>query len=205
MPIRCLLWDFGDTLCDERFIWGSGPEWMAVYETFDDGWADAWNTGEMNVTEFAGKASEYIALSPDEIVSHMVDCCSRINFFDFTYGFYKSRHLPQAIVTVNPDLWSDTIVPLHGFDKTADVIVSSWQEGTTDKRILCQLAIDRLEIDCTPEESLLIDNKASNVHEWREMGGHGYIFTADDQFRRDVASGIDALAGCQRTSGFQRI
>ena len=33
---------------------------------------------------------------------------------------------------MNPDLWSETIVPLHGFDKTADVIVSSWEEGTID-------------------------------------------------------------------------
>ena len=33
--VECLLWDFGDTLCDERFIWSSGPAWMAVYESFD--------------------------------------------------------------------------------------------------------------------------------------------------------------------------
>ncbi len=35
--VQCLLWDFGDPLCDERFIWRNGPEWMDVYETFDDG------------------------------------------------------------------------------------------------------------------------------------------------------------------------
>ena len=36
-PIRCLLWDFGDTLCDERFIWSRGPAWIEVYATFDEG------------------------------------------------------------------------------------------------------------------------------------------------------------------------
>ena len=199
MNIRCLLWDFGDTLCDERFIWGSGPEWMTVYETFDDGWADAWNTGEMNLAQFAEEASRYISMRPEEIVRHMIERCAHIEFFEFTYQFYKTKHLPQAIVTVNPDLWTDTIVPLHGFDQTADVIVSSWEEGTVDKRILCQLAIDRLKIDCKPAESLLIDNKVANVEAWRQAGGNGYVYTTDEQFQRDIADGIDALIGTGAT------
>ena len=56
--IRCLLWDFGDTLCDETFIWRSGPEWMEVYETFDDGGLGAaWNLGEIDTREFASQLS----------------------------------------------------------------------------------------------------------------------------------------------------
>jgi hypothetical protein len=197
-PICCLLWDFGDTLCNERFIWDSGPEWMEVYKTFDDGWADAWNTGEMDFQEFADKASRTISLPPAEIIKHMVERCRHIEFFEFTYGFYKARHLPQAIVTVNPDLWTEAIVPLHQFDETADVIVSSWEEGTVDKRILCQLALDRLEINCEPGQSVLIDNKASNVQAWKKCGGHGYMFTTDAQFRLDVSGGIDALVRKER-------
>ena len=166
---------------------------MEVYKTFEDGWADAWNTGEMNFQEFAEKASRTISLQPAEIKEHMVERCHHIEFFEFTYGFFKARHLPQAIVTVNPDLWSETIVPLHRFDQTADVIISSWEEGTGDKRVLCQLALDRLEIDCEPGQSVLIDNKAANVRAWKDCGGNGYVFTTDVQFRQDVSGGIEVL------------
>ena len=193
MQVRCLLWDFGDTLCDETFIWSSGPEWMTVYETFDDGWANDWCTGDMDTIAFARAASKYISLDPEEIVAHMRERCKHIDFFEFTYAFYKARQLPQAIVTVNPDLWSETIVPLHGFDETADVIVSSWEEGTIDKGILCGLALERLKNGCQPSEALLIDNKSSNLDAWAQHGGIGYLYTTDRTFKQDVANGIDGL------------
>jgi hypothetical protein len=195
MTVRCLLWDFGDTLCHETFIWSSGPEWQAVYQSFDGGWAEGWNDGTMDTSEFARLASAYIPLPPDRIVAHMRERCEHIDFFEFTYAFYLDRHLPQAIVTVNPDLWTETIVPLHGFDRSADVIVSSWQEGTIDKAILCHLALDRLGIGCAPSEALLIDNKQSNLDAWATRGGVGYLFTTDAAFQRDVAGGIDGLLG----------
>jgi len=193
MQVQCLLWDFGDTLCRETFIWSSGPEWEAVYQSFDGGWANGWNTGSLRTAEFARLASEYIPLPPDEIISHMRERCKHIEFFEFTYAFYKQRHRPQAIVTVNPDLWTETIVPLHGFDRTADAIVSSWEEGTIDKGILCGLALERLNIECPPSGALLIDNKQSNLDAWAARGGVGYLYTTDSAFKRDVASGIDRL------------
>jgi hypothetical protein len=193
MPVQCLLWDFGDTLCHETFIWSSGPEWEAVYRSFDGGWASGWNVGSMRTAEFARLASKYIPLPPDQIISHMRERCEHIEFFEFTYSFYKQRHRPQAIVTVNPDLWTETIVPLHGFDRTADAIVSSWEEGTVDKGVLCSLALERLELDCQPSEALLIDNKQSNLDSWAARGGIGYLYTSDRAFERDVADGIDRL------------
>ena len=193
MTVQCLLWDFGNTLCDETFIWGSGPEWETVYRSFDHGFGDAWNTGAMDTIEFARAAAEHISLSPDAIVAHMRERCRHIEFFEFTYAFYKARHLPQAIVTVNPDLWTDTIVPLHGFDATADVIVSSWEEGTLDKGTLCGLAVDRLGVGCPAASALLVDNLQPNLDAWAERGGSGYLYTTDAAFERDVAGGIDGL------------
>lgn len=194
MKVRCLLWDFGDTLCREDFIWSIGPEWRNVYRSFDGGWASEWNTGGMRTTEFARLASQYIPLPPDQIIRRMRERCKHIEFFEFTYSFYKQRHRPQAIVTVNPDLWTETIVPLHGFDRTADVIVSSWEEGTADKGVLCRLALERLKIDCQPSEALLIDNKQSNLDSWAARGGIGYLYTSDSAFERDVAGGLDCLS-----------
>ena len=116
------------------------------------------------------------------------------------YAFYRARHLPQAIVTVNPDLWSEVIVPLYGFDQTADVIVTSWEEATIDKGVLCQLAVERLGIGCAASSALLIDNKRANIDAWAARGGSGYVYTTDAAFQRDVAPGIDGLALAENRS-----
>ncbi len=195
MSIRCLLWDFGDTLCDEKFIWSSGPQWEHVYRLFDEGLGEAWNTGDMSDQEFAELIAEHISLTPPEILAHMQERCRHVEFYDFTYNFYLARHLPQAIVTVNPRIWTDVISPHYNFDQTADLIVTSWEEGTTDKATLCELAVDRLGIGCKRSESLLIDNISHNIGEWRLRGGGGYHFRGDDQFEKDVADGVDGLVG----------
>ena len=96
---------------------------------------------------------------------------------------------------MNPDLWTDTIVPRHRLDEPVEVIVSSWQEGTDDKGVLCQLALDRMTGDWTPAQSLLIDNKQSNLDAWATRGGAGYLYTTDAAFERDVANGAEGLAG----------
>ena len=125
----------------------------------------------------------------------MRERCAHIDFFPFTYGFFRERKLPQAIVTVNPDLFRETIVPLHRFDESADVIVCSFEEGTIDKGVLCQAALDRLAIGASPGEALLIDNRAENLEAWSARGGRGYRYLDDASFERDVAGGIDALVG----------
>ncbi len=192
--IRCLLWDFGDTLCDEKFIWGSGPEWMEIYETFDgDGLGAAWNTGEINTQTFAAELSQRLGQSVESVVAHMTERCNHITFFQRTYEFFKAHHLPQAIVTVNPDLFSDVIVPVCGFAEDCEVIVTSWEEGTIDKNILNRLAIERIGLSCTNGEAILIDNKQANIDHWAEIGGAGYVYTDDASFARDVARGIDSL------------
>lgn len=192
--IQCLLWDFGDTLCDERFIWSSGPEWMDAYETFaGDGVGAAWSLGEIDTREFAAELSKRMELDAESIVAHMIERCNHIEFFAQTYAFFKARHLPQAIVTVNPDIFSDIIVPVCEFASSCDAIVTSWEERTTDKRVLGELAIDRLGLSCENGEALLIDNKRSNIDDWISVGGAGYRFIDDDTFARDVAGGIDSL------------
>ena len=113
--------DFGDTLCDERFIWSSGPEWMEVYETFDyDGIGAQWCLGEIDTPQFPEVLSESMNWSAESIAAHMNKCCERIQFFDQTSEFFKSRHLPQAIVTVNPGIFSDVIVPICDFQSDCE-------------------------------------------------------------------------------------
>ncbi len=195
---HCVLWDFGGTLCDERFIWNSGPEWMEVYQTFEDGLGAAWSLGEIDTQAFATELSKRMAMSADAIITHMTERCRHIEFFPQTYEFFKAHDLPQAIVTVNPDLFTDVIEPICGFDSTCDVIVTSWQERTIDKAILCEIAVQRLGLSCANRQALLIDNKQENIDAWASRDGAVYLFTTDDQFGRDLADGIDALTRASR-------
>jgi len=195
VPTSCLLWDFGDTLCDERFIWASGPKWQSYYETFDDNdIVDAWNKGEISIAEFAEQVSSHLELPPNDIVAHMNKCCGNIEYFEHTYTIFKESRLPQAIVTVNPDIFTNTIVPAYRLDQYCETIVTSWQEGTVDKRVLCARAIERLGISCGNEQALLIDNRRDNIDAWRSVGGTGYLYTTDSQFLADIHSGIGELS-----------
>lgn len=96
------------------------------------------------------------------------------------------HRLPQALVTVNPDLFADYIVPAHELAIVFDAIVMSFAERTADKPSLCRIALDRLGFDGDPSAALLIDNRKDLVHAWQTVGGAGYWFQNDEQLRRDI-------------------
>ena len=68
MPkVRYLLWDFGDTLVDQRWMWPSpdgAPDWTARYQALPESELDErWNLGELTTEELA------VALTAD-LVDH---------------------------------------------------------------------------------------------------------------------------------------
>ena len=117
----------------------------------------------------------------------MIERCNHIEFFAQTYAFFKARHLPQAIVTVNPDIFSDIIVPVCEFASSCDAIVTSWEERTTDKRVLGELAIDRLGLSCENGEALLIDNKPRMALARAAKGGATVIVVSRMMFQQKLA------------------
>ncbi len=194
MPrVQCLLWDFGDTLCDELSLWRHGPEWMEVYRSFDDrdGIGAAWSLGDLDTRQVVAKLAERMTLSEAEIQAHL-SRTDLFEFFPFTYAFFRDRHLPQAIVTVNPAQFRELAESL-AFDEVADAIVISAEERTIDKGVLCETALRRIPIACPNPRALLIDNKQSNLDAWAERGGIGYLYTTDAAFRRDVSAGNENL------------
>ena len=191
--IRCLLWDFGDTLCDELSLWRVSPEWMEVYRSFDDesGVGAAWSLGALDTNEVVEKLAERMTFSAAEIRAHL-SRTDLFEFFPFTYAFFRARHLPQSVVTVNPALFR-SMAQDRAFDEVTETIVISAEEKTIDKGVLCEIAIQRMPIECANEHALLIDNKRSNLDAWAQRGGIGYLYTTDDVFERDVAGGIEGL------------
>lgn len=192
MHVECLLWDFGDTLCDELSLWRGSPEWMEVYRSFDDGLGAAWSLGDLDTRAFVAELAKRMPLTEAEILTHLTRT-DLFTFFPFTYEFFRAHHLPQAIVTVNPAAFSEVVVPGFAFEEVTDAIVVSGEEKTIDKGELCCRALERMNIACDPSRALLIDNKQSNLDAWADRGGIGYLYTTDGAFRRNVASGIDGL------------
>ena len=190
MPdVRYLLWDFGDTLVDQRWMWPSPegvPGWTARYQALPDTDIDtSWNVGETTSEQLAVAIAADLACTPESLLAHMEQRCSDVQFFEHAWAAARAHTLPQAIVTVNSDVFSRFVVPKYALDSVFDVIVTSWEEHTMDKARLCEIALERLG-GSDPAEALLVDNIEENVEAWRARGGQAYLFVSDERFAADV-------------------
>lgn len=142
--------------------------------------ADAWNIGAVRLPEIYATLADRTGMSVSAVEAHARDCCDRIVFHPAAWRVARERVLPQALVTVNPDLFADLIVDRHRLDDVFDVIVTSHAEHTSDKTALCQAALDRLEHHGDRSRALLIDNRHDLIEAWRAAGGTGYWFQGDE-------------------------
>jgi hypothetical protein len=184
-----LLWDFGDTLVDERWMRrcpAECPGWDEAWSTVMAELAEDWNDGTIGSPEVYAALAARTGLSTYAVEAHARDCCERIVFNAAAWGVARERRLPQALVTVNPDLFAEFIVPGYGLDQVFDVIVMSFAEKTSDKSLLCTAALEPLGFRGDLSRTLLIDNRLDLVDAWRNGGGDGYWFQGDEQFAHDV-------------------
>jgi FMN phosphatase YigB (HAD superfamily) len=187
--IRYLLWDFGDTLVDQRWMWPSppdAPQWTARYQALaDTELDDRWNLGEITTEALATALTADLDITLDGVMKHIEARCRDVQFYEHAWSAARARALPQAIVTVNSDGFSCFVVPNYGLDTVFDEIVTSWESHTLDKAGLCVIALERLG-GHDPAEALLIDNIEANVEAWRALGGQGYWFRGDERFALDA-------------------
>jgi hypothetical protein len=193
-----VLWDFGDTLVDESWMRRcppTVPQWRDVWIRHVTGAvADAWHAGELDMPTLAEQLAAQLPMSVAEVRAHCDACCAQIDFFAEPWRVARACALPQALVTLNPDLFSTAVVPAYRLDAVFDAIVTSWEERSLDKAHLCGVALERLGGRATPAEALLIDNKADNVAAWRARGGRGYVFVDEATFMNDLGGELAALA-----------
>jgi len=189
MPFAVLLWDFGDTLVDERWMRRAPagvPGWEDAWNATMADLADAWNVGATSSDAVYAALAERTGMAVDEVAAHAEHCCRHITFHEEAWRVAGERRRPQAIVTVNPELFSDLVVPACDLAAVFDHVVASNQEGTDDKVALCERALARLGFRGDRLEVLLIDNRPDLVDAWRDAGGSGYWFQGDDRFAQDV-------------------
>jgi hypothetical protein len=202
MGLRCVLWDFGDTLVDERWMRRAPPgvpEWSDVWSGVVSGaLADRWNLGEATFEDVVDAVAPRLPMSRAEVLVHARRCCEQIAFFAAPMAIARASSLPQAIVTVNPDAFTSVIVPRYALDATFVPIVTSWQEHTLDKAELADIALHRIG-DFEREDALLIDNIEANVVAWRARSGRGYRFRGEHRFRADLHGALRDLAATTRS------
>jgi hypothetical protein len=185
-----LLWDFGDTLADERWMRrlpSTCPSWAEVWQEVMASQADGWNDGTIGAAEIFAAVADRSGMTIADVEAHARDCCGQLEFNVTALRVATERRVPQALVTVNPDIFGQWIVPRYDLTTTFDTIVISSAERTNDKNELCDIALDRLGIDRGDRShALLIDNRVDLVEAWQVAGGAGYWFRGDERFGRDL-------------------
>lgn len=95
--------------------------------------ADRWNLGAVTSTKIFDALSVRTGMAREQVEAHARRCCEQLVFNETAWRVAKEHWLLQALVTVNPDLFTDHIVPVHDLTAVFDVIVVSSAEGTDDK------------------------------------------------------------------------
>jgi beta-phosphoglucomutase-like phosphatase (HAD superfamily) len=194
--LRCVLWDFGNTLVDESFL--AAPPWSVSgwAEACEAAWEEhgrAWNLGRMDSARYAAHLAERLGVSPDTVLDEFRVRCGTLRAFELPVALVTSCRLPQALVTVNPDAFSELILPRHELLRHFEPVITSWQEGTLDKGELCAAALARLPGGIAPAEALLLDNLPENVAAWRKRGGRGHVYTGDSDLQAALGSELRDL------------
>jgi FMN phosphatase YigB (HAD superfamily) len=192
-PIRHVLFDFGDTLAREPFcvIAPTGArDWEAsVLATYaEEGLLDRWQVGSMEFSEVVVRVAARCGLDPERTRAAMLHDWRNLRFNPTVLDFARQlgRAGRAAIVTVNPAIFSEFIVPYYGFDQDFRVIVTSWEERELEKATLCEIGLRRLGADGALESALLVDNRADCVDSFRARGGQAYLFKDDATFAYDL-------------------
>ena len=184
-----LLWDFGDTIVDERWmrqVPAEFPDWSNAWNQVMETCADDWNVGRATERDVFAEMSRRTGLSIDFVERHADACCRSITFHPFTWRVATERRRPQALVTVNPDLFVERVARRYGLAAHFDTVVVSCTEGTDDKTTLCELALDRLGLGGGRSEALLIDNRRDLAEAWQRSGGAAYVYRGDEAFEADL-------------------
>ena len=199
--VEVVLFDFSGTLAEEVRLFGPSddvpPSWRTTWEARfgEPGFADEWQRGEIGREALIEDLAERFAADAAAIRAHIRSRCEAVVF---NPGIMKSvvsrsrRRRPQALVTINPDLFDD-IVEHFELSTLFDVVVLSAREGTIDKIELCRIALERLG-GRDLESALLIDDVAEYVDRFKDEGGLGYRFVDDATFVRDLDAGLLPLS-----------
>jgi FMN phosphatase YigB (HAD superfamily) len=192
--IKCIVFDFANTLYSGLYFNIAPPgceNWRELFNTyvFDKSDRNAIETqvmnGELGTEDIAGIISGHVGLGIESAVKLMEEGSKDLEFnpaiFDFAIE-QKNKGLATALVSVNMEVFTKTVVPAHDLEDVFDVIVNSFDYEETEKEILWDIAFSKLGAGITYSNSLLIDDGIENVHLFEELGGYAYQYRDDESF-----------------------
>lgn len=167
--------------------------WTDVYthRFAEPGFNERWQCGEIPTATLIEHFARELDVDVDVVDGYVRRLCRSVSLRSGILASVWARRLraePQALVTVNPDIF-DEIVRYHALSDLFDQVVVSALEGTSDKMELCRIALDRLGRREDFGSAILIDDNAEHVTAFERAGGSGYLFVDDQTFQADLAAG----------------
>ncbi len=192
--IKCIVFDFAGTIYSGLYfnVAPCGCEnWRELFNTYVfDKFDKNMNetkvmNGELGTEGIAKIISGHVGLGTESVVKLMEKGCKDLEFnpaiFDFAIE-QKNKGIATALVSVNMDVFTKTVVPAHNLKDIFDVVVNSFDYKETKKGILWDIAFSKLGTGITFSNSLLIDDGIDNVNLFEELGGYAYQYCDDESF-----------------------
>lgn len=192
--IKCVVFDFANTLCSGLYfnVAPCGCEnWRELFNTyiFDKFGKNLIESkvmnGQLGTEGIAKIISGHVGLDVESVVRLMEDGCKGLKFNSAVLDFaveQKNNGTATALVSVNMDVFTKTVVPAHGLGNIFDIIVNSFDYKEMKKDVLWDIAFHKLGDGVTFSNSLLIDDGIDNVNLFRELGGYAYQYRDDESF-----------------------
>jgi len=186
LEIDMVAWDFGDTLVDEQLMRippPGVPEWTdAINSLWEaDGWADRWGLGAVSMNELVLPLAQRLPMSPSEVARFLRATWRSPRMLEPAASWLARLQgvVVQVIVTVNPHEFHG-VAAATGLDAQVDLIVTSADVGSASKVEQAQQARRWLGLSEGLTTTLLVDNKVSNIAEFRQCGGQAVLFVEND-------------------------
>jgi len=181
--------DYGMTLSSALYFRRAPPDcpqWVQVVEeaVFGSEWFERWMVGEACARDTAAYLATRLPLSPAAVEAQMRAGCRGLALNRGVVAFVRkgrARGRKTALVTANIDLFTQVIVPDQGLEGLFDVIVNSYEYGSTDKVRLWVAAFRQLGSGHGYGTSFLLEDSVQNVARFVALGGRGHCYRGDDE------------------------
>jgi len=195
--IDALIFDYAGTISSARYFrkpCPGVPDWDGLVQELvfgDPDYCDAWMRGEITLVEVACRIADGCGGDWEAVLDCLAAGCAEMPEQASVIGLaraLKARGVPIGLVTINMDVFTEVVVPRHGYDRLFDVIVNSADHGTIDKTQLWPRAFAALGAGVGYANSLLIDDSEHQVLSFRAKGGSAIRYLDEGS----IAQGIGA-------------
>ena len=194
--LRAVIFDYGFTISSEHYFnvpHPQIPDWNALIQKHvfgDKDFALDWMTGRAGLDDIAAILHGLTGENCESIGRYLRQGCTSLkeNMAGIEFAKdLKRSDVPIALVTANFDVFSDVVVPEHGYDDLFPVIINSSDHGEIDKRKLWPIAFKRLGQGISYRDCLLIEDSDKELDFFKAGGGQAIKYTSEVAFASQIS------------------